>query len=82
MRTATAIALVVDAARMPVYFVTQHDRILQSWPFVALAAIGVIAGTVVGTHLLARIPERTFKRVVSLLVFGLGIFMLLRPVQN
>jgi uncharacterized protein len=80
--TATAIALVVDVARLPVYFAIEHDRILQSWPIVLLATIGVIVGTVLGTHLLARIPEQTFKRVVSLLVFGLGIFMLLRPGQD
>jgi uncharacterized membrane protein YfcA len=77
--TATAIALVVDVARLPVYIATERDRILQSWPIVVLAMIGVIAGTLLGTRLLARIPERTFKRVVSSLVFGLGIFMLLRP---
>jgi uncharacterized protein len=76
--TATAIALVVDAARMPVYFATQHDPILRSWPIVVLATFGIIAGTLLGARLLARIPERTFKRVVSLLVFGLGIFMFLR----
>jgi len=80
--TATAIALVVDVARLPVYFATQHDRILQFRPIIVLATIGVIAGTLIGTHLLVRIPERTFKRIVSLLVFGLGVFMFFRPYQD
>jgi hypothetical protein len=30
-------------------------------------------------NLLDRIPERIFKRVVSLLVLGLGVFMFFRP---
>jgi len=80
--TATAIALVVDGARMPVYFATQYDRILQYWTIFLIAAAGVVAGTLVGTRLLDRIPERAFQRVVSLLVLGLGIFMLLRPARG
>src|SRR5438874_8306801 len=80
--TATTIALVVDGARMPVYFATQYDRILQSWTIVLIAAAGVVAGTLAGTRLLDRIPEHAFQRVVSLLVLGLGIFMLLRPARG
>lgn len=80
--TATAIAVIVDGARLPVYFAVQHDRILQFWSIVTLATIGVIAGTLLGSRLLPQIPERTFKRVVSLLVFGLGASMIFRPGQN
>ncbi len=76
--TATVIALVVDGARMPVYFVTEHDRIFQSLPIVLIAAAGVVAGTLLGARLLDRIAERTFKRVVSWLILGLGVFMLVR----
>ena len=76
--TATVIALVVDGARMPVYFVTEHVRIFQSLPIVLIAAAGVVAGTLLGARLLDRIAERTFKRVVSWLIFGLGVFMLVR----
>ncbi len=76
--TATAIALVVDGARIPVYFATQHDGIFRSWTIVLIATAGVLAGTFAGTRLLDRIAERVFKRVVSLLVLGLGIFMLIR----
>ena|SRR5438093_1227671 len=76
--TATAIALVVDGARMPVYFATQHDGIFRSWTIVSTATVGVVVGTFAGSRLLDQIAERMFKRVVSLLVFGLGIFMLIR----
>jgi uncharacterized protein len=77
--TATVIALVVDGARMPIYFVTEHERIVAAWPSILIATAGVIIGTVAGSRLLDRIPENTFKRVVSALVFGLGIYMLVRP---
>ena len=80
--TATVIGLVVDGARMPVYFATQHDGILQSWPIVLIASVGVVVGTLFGGRVLDRIAERTFKRVVSLLVLGLGMFMLLRSVNT
>jgi uncharacterized membrane protein YfcA len=77
--TATVIALVVDGARMPIYFVTEHERMFMEWPIILIATIGVIIGTVAGSSLLERIAERMFKRVVSALVFGLGIYMLVRP---
>jgi len=76
--TATVIALVVDGARMPIYFVTEHERMFMEWPIILIATIGVIIGTVAGSSLLERIAERMFKRVVSALVFGLGIYMLVR----
>jgi uncharacterized membrane protein YfcA len=77
--TATVIALVVDGARMPVYFVTEHEGIISAWRIVLIATVGVVAGTFAGSYLLDRIAEGTFKRVVSVLVFGLGISTLLRP---
>jgi uncharacterized membrane protein YfcA len=80
--TGFADRLVVDGARMPAYFVTQHESILRSWPIVVVATVGVVIGTIIGSMLLHRIPERTFKRAVSLLVLGLGIFMFLRPVNS
>jgi uncharacterized membrane protein YfcA len=78
--TATVIALVVDGARMPVYFVTQRQELLMIWPTILIATVGVVIGTFVGSRLLGRIPERMFKRIVSLLVFGLGVYMLVRPI--
>jgi uncharacterized membrane protein YfcA len=77
--TATAIALVVDAARLPVYLVTGYEQIVALWPVVLVATAGVIVGTFAGTYLLKRIPEDTFRRVVSILVFCLGVFMFVRP---
>jgi uncharacterized membrane protein YfcA len=77
--TATAIALAVDVARMPVYAATQAPQIARVWPMVVIAAVGVIAGTVLGQPVLRRIPETHFRRVVAMLILALGIAMLVHP---
>ncbi len=79
--TATAIGLFVDAARMPVYFFSQMDRIAHVWPLAVAGSIGVAAGTLVGMRLLHSINERTFKRVVSAFVFVLGGWMLIQALR-
>jgi len=77
--TATAIALVVDGARMPVYAVTQAREVLEIWPVLLLAIIGVVVGTLAGERMLRRIPEQVFRRVVSIIILALGISMLIAP---
>ncbi len=76
--TATAIALLVDVGRVPVYLGTQGASILEHWPQVVIALVGVVVGTLAGARLLRRIPESTFKRVVGLLVLAIGIYVLVR----
>jgi uncharacterized membrane protein YfcA len=77
--TATAIALVVDAARMPVYAITQAKQVVEIWPFLLFATLGVVMGTIAGARMLRRIPEPVFRRVVSAIILALGISMLLAP---
>jgi uncharacterized membrane protein YfcA len=77
--TATAIALLVDIFRMPVYIASQWGDLLHTWPLVVIAALGVLAGTIFGQPLLRRIPERIFRAVVSCIILALGIAMLLHP---
>ncbi|HSU93230.1 MAG TPA: sulfite exporter TauE/SafE family protein [Gemmatimonadaceae bacterium] len=76
--TATAIGLVVDGARLPVYFATQTAAIARVWPLVLIATVGTLAGTVLGVRTLRRIPETVFRRVVAILLLLLGAYMLLR----
>jgi uncharacterized membrane protein YfcA len=78
--TATAIALAVDVARMPVYFVAEGSAILARWPLLALTVAGVVVGTLLGERVLGRIPERVFRSVVAALILGLGVYMLTRGV--
>ena len=74
--TATAIALIIDGVRLPVYLVTQGPGIVGVWPLVAVGTAGVLVGTAAGTRVLARVPEATFRPVVSGLITALGITML------
>ncbi|HEU4830280.1 MAG TPA: sulfite exporter TauE/SafE family protein [Gemmatimonadales bacterium] len=74
--TATATALLVDGARMPVYFASTGTRIVEVWPIVLIAAVGVVAGTLAGRHALARMPERRFRMAIAILLALLGCYML------
>jgi uncharacterized protein len=76
--TATAIAIAVDVVRMPVYFATASAPIFQAWPAIVAGIIGVVFGTVVGERVLRRIPAQFFRRTVSALLLGVGIWLLAR----
>jgi uncharacterized membrane protein YfcA len=80
--TATAIALFVDGARLPVYLATQHRGMLALWPVIAIATGGVTAGTVLGSRVLVRVPEIWFRRVLALVLALLGAVMLLRGLEG
>jgi uncharacterized protein len=79
--TATAIALFVDAARMPVYVVVERQAVAAIWPLVAVATAGVVAGTIGGERLLHTVSERRFKQIVGALILLLGVLTLLREVR-
>jgi uncharacterized membrane protein YfcA len=74
--TATAIALIVDGVRMPVYLAHEGRAIAHVWPLIAVTTLGVITGTLIGRRLLGRIPEQKFRRVVAGVILVLGISML------
>jgi uncharacterized membrane protein YfcA len=76
--TATAIALFVDGARLPVYLALQHEEMLLRWPAIAAATGGVVFGTLIGRRTLAHIPEVWFRRVLAVTLAGLGSVMLMR----
>lgn len=75
--TATAVGLMVDAARMPVYFFSERHAVTAIWPLVGIATAGVIAGTLAGRRVLARVPEAWFHRIVAIVIGALGAAMLL-----
>jgi uncharacterized protein len=76
--TATAIALFVDGARLPIYLASQHDELLSLWRWILAATIGVTAGTVVGSRALKSVPERWFRRVLTVTLATLGALMVSR----
>jgi uncharacterized membrane protein YfcA len=75
--TSTAIALFVDGARLPVYLVTGWRGILSIWSPVLAAVVAVVVGTALGTRLLGRLPRQGFRRVIAVLLIGLGLYMAL-----
>ncbi len=64
---------------MPVYAATQFHEIGGQWRLMLIGSVGVVVGTIAGQPLLRRIPERTFRAVVGLIILALGVWMLLRP---
>jgi len=77
--TATAIALLVDVFRMPVYAALQFQQIVAQWPMMAIATAGVVVGTLTGKWMLRRIPQNVFRVIVASIILVLGIWMLIHP---
>lgn len=73
--TATAIGLIVDGARMPVYIWHHHEAMFTHSKWIFIATAGVALGTFLGAKLLKKLNQRTFRRVVSALIFVLGACM-------
>jgi uncharacterized membrane protein YfcA len=80
--TATAVALVIDGARLPVYLATQGGDIHDAWSTIVFASAGVLAGTFAGVPVLRRIPETAYRRTVGILLLSLGFYMLMRGLQG
>ena len=76
--TATAIALFVDGARLPVYIATSGAEMWAHREEVAMASAGVVAGTIAGARVLRRIPETAFRKIVAVLLAVLGVALLVR----
>ena len=76
--TATAIALFVDGARVPIYLYTQHEEMRAVLTWIILAIAAVVAGTLIGTRALGRIPDVWFRRVLAMMLAVLGVSMLVR----
>lgn len=77
--TATAIALLVDVFRMPVYAATQFAQMAVQWPMILIATVGVVIGTLSGKWMLCRIPQNGFRMMVAGIVLALGVWMLVHP---
>lgn len=76
--TATAIALVIDAVRLPIYLWHYSADVLAAWRAVLEASGGVLLGTIFGSRMQLKIPDRWFRPVVALILAALGMAMLLR----
>jgi uncharacterized membrane protein YfcA len=75
--TATASALLVDAARVPIYFLTDGAVIKSSVRLLLVLSAGVTVGTFIGVPILGRIPESGYRRLVGGLLIALSLSLLL-----
>lgn len=80
--TATATGVIVDAARMPVYFVAHRADLYPIANLILISSVAAILGTIAGTLILHKLPERVFRLSVDVLLVGLGLYMMRRAVAG
>lgn len=73
--TGTAAAVLVDLARTPVYLWRVGSKLAELVPTVAVMAVGVLIGTLLGERFLRRLPKETFRRVVAVAVGLVGAWL-------
>jgi uncharacterized membrane protein YfcA len=61
---------------MPIYAITDGDRLWAIAPLIVLATAGVVTGTLAGHRVLAAVPQPLFRRVVAVLLFALGVVVI------
>jgi len=71
--TATASALLVDAARVPIYLWLRGDVIGATVPLWTAGTAGVVVGTFLGVPILGRVPPTLYRQMVGFLLVALGI---------
>jgi len=74
--TSTAVALLVDGVRVPIYIVGGADVLLANVRTIVLLSAGGLIGTVLGAPVLRRLPEWLFRRMLAVLLIGLGILLI------
>jgi uncharacterized protein len=80
LATSTAVALVVDLARTPVYLLRAGPQLWSLAVPIAVAAAGCLVGTIWGERLLLRIGTTTYRRAVGAGVAAIGFWLLARGV--
>lgn len=76
--TATAISLVIDLTRIPLYVWREADLLSSAWPSFLPIVFAAFAGTMVGTQMLKNISLERFRFVVARCVILMGIIILIR----
>ncbi|HEU5185382.1 MAG TPA: sulfite exporter TauE/SafE family protein [Gemmatimonadaceae bacterium] len=76
--TATATALLVDAARTPVYLWRAGPVLLELWLPLLVSSVAVLGGTLLGERILLGMTMEQFRQVVSLAILLLGMLLVAR----
>jgi uncharacterized membrane protein YfcA len=75
--TATATAMLVDVARVPIYLATNGADISANVRMLAILTVGGIVGTLLGGPILRRLPEQLFRRVLAVVLVALGVALVI-----
>jgi uncharacterized membrane protein YfcA len=75
--TATATAMLVDLARLPIYLATNGADIAANARILVVLTVGGIVGTLLGGPILRRIPEHLFRRILAVVLVVLGVALVL-----
>lgn len=78
LATSTAVALVVDLARTPIYLARAGPELWSLATPIGVAAVGCLVGTLWGERLLLRLSGITYRRVVGACVALIGGWLLVR----
>ena len=76
LATVLPTALLVDAARTPVYLWQAGGGLRPIWLPIAVATVGVLIGTWAGERVLAGLSPALFSRLVATGVGVLGVWLL------
>lgn len=75
MATATAVALLIDAARTPIYLARGGEALVRLAAPIAVATVGCVAGTILGERVFFRIPADRYRKLVGAAVIALGLWL-------
>ena len=75
----TAAGVLVDVARTPVYLLRERATLAAAAPLLAALVAGTLMGTLLGERVLFGIAPQVFRRVVSVAIAGLGLWLLFGP---
>ncbi|MBI1996127.1 MAG: sulfite exporter TauE/SafE family protein, partial [Deltaproteobacteria bacterium] len=73
--TATIIACLIDATRIPIYLLSYSNEIAMAWPYLAATTLAAFLGTLIGKWLLDIVSLGAFRRVVAGSVVVVGVAM-------
>jgi len=76
--TSTAVGVVVDAARTPVYLWRAGASLAPLAAPLIVATLGVLAGTIIGERILLGLSRERFRAVIGALIGALGLWLLIR----
>ncbi|MGD2045779.1 MAG: sulfite exporter TauE/SafE family protein [Gemmatimonadota bacterium] len=75
--TSTASALLVDAARVPIYLWLRGGAIEANAALWVAGTVGVVVGTFLGVPILGRVPPKLYRQIVGFLLVVLGVSLAL-----